>query len=102
MSLRLDEFLIDVKPQKEWGWLVITYLFHGGTYVVLAFWFFVGVICDAAFIVHARRSLLGKFRTLAATPYEESTGLIGNLGRMFGRSIARPQADPGEAPPVIR
>ena len=30
MSLRLDEFLIDVKPQKEWGWLVITYLFLGG------------------------------------------------------------------------
>lgn len=30
MSVRLDEFLIDVKPQKEWGWLVITYLFLGG------------------------------------------------------------------------
>ena len=30
MSARLDEFLIDVKPQKEWGWLVITYLFLGG------------------------------------------------------------------------
>jgi formate-dependent nitrite reductase membrane component NrfD len=30
MSLRLDEFLIDVKPQREWGWLVITYLFLGG------------------------------------------------------------------------
>ncbi len=30
MSLRLDEFLIDVKPQQEWGWLVITYLFLGG------------------------------------------------------------------------
>ncbi|MBM2805258.1 MAG: hypothetical protein HW419_3151 [Deltaproteobacteria bacterium] len=30
MSVYLDEFLIDVKPQKEWGWLVITYLFLGG------------------------------------------------------------------------
>jgi len=30
MSAHLDEFLIDVKPQKEWGWLVITYLFLGG------------------------------------------------------------------------
>jgi hypothetical protein len=75
---------------------------HGATYVVLAFWFFVGVICDAAFIVHARRSLFNKFRTLAATPYEESTGLLYNIGRMFGRSIARPQADPGEAPPIMR
>jgi formate-dependent nitrite reductase membrane component NrfD len=30
MSLPCDEFLIDVKPQREWGWLVITYLFLGG------------------------------------------------------------------------
>jgi formate-dependent nitrite reductase membrane component NrfD len=30
MSVRLDEFLIDVKPQREWGWAVITYLFLGG------------------------------------------------------------------------
>ena len=30
MSVHLDEFLIDVKPQKEWGLLVITYLFLGG------------------------------------------------------------------------
>ena len=30
MSAHLDEFLIGVKPQKEWGWLVITYLFLGG------------------------------------------------------------------------
>jgi len=30
MSAGLDEFLIDVKPQREWGWLVITYLFLGG------------------------------------------------------------------------
>lgn len=30
MSAHLDEFLIDVKPQKEWGLLVITYLFLGG------------------------------------------------------------------------
>ena len=30
MSARFDEFLIGVKPQKEWGWLVITYLFLGG------------------------------------------------------------------------
>lgn len=30
MQARIDEFLIDVKPQKEWGWAVITYLFLGG------------------------------------------------------------------------
>jgi len=30
MEPRLDEFLIDVKPQREWGWAVITYLFLGG------------------------------------------------------------------------
>ncbi|HTM09142.1 MAG TPA: NrfD/PsrC family molybdoenzyme membrane anchor subunit [Verrucomicrobiae bacterium] len=27
---RIDEFFIGVKPQREWGWLVITYLFLGG------------------------------------------------------------------------
>jgi formate-dependent nitrite reductase membrane component NrfD len=30
MQARIDEFLIDVKQQKEWGWAVITYLFLGG------------------------------------------------------------------------
>jgi formate-dependent nitrite reductase membrane component NrfD len=30
MQPHLDEFLIDVKPQREWGWAVITYLFLGG------------------------------------------------------------------------
>jgi hypothetical protein len=75
---------------------------HGGTYTVLAFWFFVGVICDAMFIVHARRSLHDKFRVLAATPYEESTGIFHTIGRAFGKSIARTQAGTGEAPPVIR
>ena len=30
MKARIDEFLIDIKPQKEWGWAVITYLFLGG------------------------------------------------------------------------
>ena len=30
MAVRLDEFLIDVKPQRQWGWLVISYLFLGG------------------------------------------------------------------------
>ncbi len=30
MTVRIDEFLIGVKPQREWGWLVISYLFLGG------------------------------------------------------------------------
>ena len=30
MAARIDEFLIGVKPQREWGWLVISYLFLGG------------------------------------------------------------------------
>ncbi len=30
MQPHFDEFLIDVKPQREWGWAVITYLFLGG------------------------------------------------------------------------
>lgn len=30
MAARIDEFLIGVRPQREWGWLVISYLFLGG------------------------------------------------------------------------
>ncbi len=30
MTVRIDEFLIGVRPQREWGWLVISYLFLGG------------------------------------------------------------------------
>lgn len=30
MAVRVGEFFIGVKPQREWGWLVISYLFLGG------------------------------------------------------------------------
>ena len=76
---------------------------HGSVYVVLALWFCIGILWDAFLIVHAKRSLYAKFRTLAATPYEESTGMLHIIGRAFGKTIAQAQAGGrGEAPPVIR
>jgi hypothetical protein len=75
---------------------------NGSGSVVLAFWFCVGLICDALLIVHARRSLYAKFRSLAATPYEEKTGLLYKIGRAFGKAITKSQVAHGGAPPVIR
>lgn len=75
---------------------------HGNIYVVLTIWFCIGVLCDAFFIVHARRSLYAKFRALAATPYEENTGLMYKIGRAFGAAITRTDSARGAAPPIIR
>lgn len=75
---------------------------HGSAYLVLAVWFFVGVICDAVLIVHARQSLYDKFRILAATPYEESVGFFNFLGRAFSKSNAQSEWDPNKPPPIIR
>lgn len=30
MAAHIDDFLIGVKPQRAWGWLVISYLFWEG------------------------------------------------------------------------
>jgi len=76
--------------------------FDTGRYVFLAIWFTVGLVCDALLIVHARKSLYQKFRILAATPYEEQSGLMAALGRTFGqRAKLRRRATAGQIPPVI-
>jgi ABC-type transport system involved in cytochrome c biogenesis permease component len=72
-------------------------------YSVLATWILISLVCDAIFFVHARKSLDEKFRELAATPYEEQSGIMASIGRALGKAT-RPhvQADPGEAPPLLR
>jgi hypothetical protein len=72
-----------------------------GRYVFLGTWFVIGMICDALLVAHARNSLHEKFRALAATPYEEQTGILGALGRAFGNAARTRPADAGDVPPVI-
>jgi formate-dependent nitrite reductase membrane component NrfD len=78
MSLRLDEFLIDVKPQKEWGWLVITYLFLGGAGA--------GLFLAALYIGHPWAEGLGLLLLLVGTLF-----LLLDLGRpeRFWRAFFR-------------
>jgi formate-dependent nitrite reductase membrane component NrfD len=68
MALRVDEFLIDVKPQREWGWLVITYLFLGGAGA--------GLFLASLYIAHPWAQAVGLLLLLAGTLF-----LLLDLGR---------------------
>jgi formate-dependent nitrite reductase membrane component NrfD len=78
MSLRLDEFVIDVKPQREWGWLVITYLFLGGAGA--------GLFLASLYIAHPWAQALGLLLLLVGTLF-----LMLDLGRpeRFWRAFFR-------------
>jgi formate-dependent nitrite reductase membrane component NrfD len=78
MSARLDEFLIDVKPQKEWGWLVITYLFLGGAGA--------GLFLVSLYMTHPWGEALGLMLLLIGTLF-----LMLDLGRpgRFWRAFFR-------------
>ena len=81
MTARIDEFLIGVKPQREWGWLVITYLFLGGAGA--------GLFLIALYMDHAGAGALGLLVVLAGTIL-----LLLDLGRpeRFWRAFFRPQS----------
>ncbi len=78
MSTRLDEFLIDVKPQKEWGWMVITYLFLGGAGA--------GLFLASLYITHPWAEALGLLLLVIGTLF-----LMMDLGRpeRFWRAFFR-------------
>jgi formate-dependent nitrite reductase membrane component NrfD len=78
MSAHLDEFLIDVKPQKEWGWLVITYLFLGGAGA--------GLFLVSLYITHPWAEAFGLLVLILGTLF-----LILDLGRpeRFWRAFFR-------------
>ena len=78
MSPRLDEFLIDVKPQREWGWLVITYLFLGGAGA--------GLFLAALYMTHPWGEALGLVLLVLGTLF-----LMLDLGRpeRFWRAFFR-------------
>jgi polysulfide reductase chain C len=80
MQPRIDEFLIDVKPQKEWGWAVITYLFLGGAGA--------GLFLASLYIRHAWGEGLGLFVLALGTLF-----LLLDLGRpeRFWRAFFRPR-----------
>ena len=81
MTARIDEFLIGVKPQREWGWLVITYLFLGGAGA--------GLFLISLYIDHGGAGALGLLVVLAGTVL-----LLLDLGRpeRFWRAFFRPQS----------
>lgn len=79
MAARLDEFFIGLKPQREWGWLVITYLFLGGAGA--------GLYLISLYVDHAWAGLLGMAVLLLGTLM-----LFLDLGRpeRFWRAFFRP------------
>ncbi len=79
MAARIDEFLIGVKPQREWGWLVISYLFLGGAGA--------GLFLISLYIDHAWAGLLGLVVLVVGTLL-----LLLDLGRpeRFWRAFFRP------------
>jgi polysulfide reductase chain C len=78
MSARLDEFVIDIKPQREWGWLVVTYLFLGGGGA--------GLFLTALFVSHPWAQALGLLLLVVGTVF-----LLVDLGRplRFWRAFYR-------------
>jgi formate-dependent nitrite reductase membrane component NrfD len=80
MSARMDEFLIGVRPQREWGWLVITYLFLGGAGA--------GLFLISLYIDHAWAGVLGLLVVILGTLL-----LFLDIGRpeRFWRAFLRPQ-----------
>lgn len=80
MSARLDEFSIDVKPQKEWGWLVISYLFLGGAGA--------GLFLVSLYMAHPWSQALGLTILIVGTLF-----LMLDLGRpeRFWRAFFRPR-----------
>jgi hypothetical protein len=60
-------------------------LASGGAPVLLVLWFLIGMITDAILSATARDQLYAQFRELSAFVREEPLGLLGNLGRMFGK-----------------
>jgi formate-dependent nitrite reductase membrane component NrfD len=80
MQPRLDEFLIDVKPQKEWGWAVITYLFLGGAGA--------GLFLVSLYMRHSWGEGLGLLVLVLGTLF-----LLIDLGRpeRFWRAFFRPR-----------
>ncbi len=81
MASRIDEFLIGVKPQREWGWLVITYLFLGGAGA--------GLFLISLYIEHAWAGALGLLVVAFGTLL-----LFFDLGRpeRFWRAFFHPQS----------
>lgn len=80
MAARIDEFLIDVRPQREWGWLVISYLFLGGAGA--------GLFLVSLYLEHFWAGVLGLLVLLVGTVL-----LLLDLGRpeRFWRAFFRPQ-----------
>ena len=80
MKARIDEFLIDIKPQKEWGWAVIPYLFLGGAGA--------GLFLVSLYMRHAWGEGLGLLVLVLGTLF-----LLIDLGRpeRFWRAFFRPR-----------
>jgi formate-dependent nitrite reductase membrane component NrfD len=78
MSARIDEFLIEIRPQREWGLLVITYLFLGGAGA--------GLFLAALFVGHPGAEALGLLLLILGTIF-----LLADLGRplRFWRAFYR-------------
>jgi hypothetical protein len=76
----------------------ITLFREGNEFIILGLWFFIGIGCDIFWIIYSRKALYRNFRTLAATPYEEQSGIMAAIGRALG-TVVRSKSTP-KPPPI--
>jgi hypothetical protein len=70
-------------------------------HTMLSLWFFIGIGASIFCAIHSRSAVYKNFRTLAATPYEEQSGIMAAIGRTLGALFAsRTKLKAAKPPPI--